>query len=178
MLGNEPIIVARRKRLNFNQIDIIEVDYQKLLSYLENKKCKNFFHFYTEISKWLRNNNFNSNNWHTLYIIKILSKLDENNKYHFLYQQYNCGLNELAEMDFTTEEWCQFAQLIGYSLSGYSELNYVDNAKYNEAIAASKNQDPRDSKIAYLEGELKALRKGLKEPIARLFEKYPDDFKE
>ena len=97
---------------------------------------------------------------------------------HKIGQQYNCGLNELAEMDFTNEEWCQFAQLIGYSLSGYSELNYVDNAKYNEAIAASKNQDPRDSKIVYLEGELKALRKGLIVPMARLFEKHPDDFKE
>lgn len=86
-------------------------------------------------------------------------------------------MNDLADMDFTNEEWRQFAQLIGYSLSGYSELSYVDDAAYNEAVSASKNKDPRDAKIAYLEGELKALREGLIKPMARLFEKHPDDFK-
>ncbi len=88
-----------------------------------------------------------------------------------------CSMNDLADMDFTNEEWRQFAQLIGYSLSGYSELSYVDDAAYNEAVSASKNKDPRDAKIAYLEGELKALREGLIKPMARLFEKHPDDFK-
>ena len=94
-------------------------------------------------------------------------------------KSHDCGLHELSCMNhFSIEDWRQFAQLIGYSLSGYSELGYVDDAAYNEAVSASKNKDPRDSKIAYLEGELKALRKGLIGPMARLFEKHPDDFKE
>ena len=35
------------------------------------------------------------------------------------------GLNELACMPFSNEDRQQFAQLLGYSLSGYSELPYV-----------------------------------------------------
>ena len=34
-------------------------------------------------------------------------------------------MNSLAVMEFTNEDRRQFAQLIGYSVSGYGELNYV-----------------------------------------------------
>jgi len=37
--------------------------------------------------------------------------------------QYN--LNKIAEMDFSDDDREQFAQLIGYSLSGFSELSYA-----------------------------------------------------
>lgn len=41
------------------------------------------------------------------------------------------SLNELAMMDFPAEDRMQLAQLIGYSVHGYAELNYVqeDNAR-------------------------------------------------
>lgn len=35
------------------------------------------------------------------------------------------GLHELALMDFSDADRCQFAQLIGYSVSGYGDLSYV-----------------------------------------------------
>lgn len=35
------------------------------------------------------------------------------------------NLNNLAVLPFPREEWVQFAQLIGYSVSGFSELSYV-----------------------------------------------------
>lgn len=45
-----------------------------------------------------------------------------------------CGLNELSVIEFSDEDRQQFAQLIGYSLSGYGDLSYVSN----EAFAAAE----------------------------------------
>ncbi len=49
-------------------------------------------------------------------------------------------LNDIACMDFTQEDRCQFAQLIGYSLSGYHELNYVSDRHAEEATEAARKQ--------------------------------------
>jgi hypothetical protein len=45
------------------------------------------------------------------------------------------GLNELAMLEFSQADRTQFAQLIGYSLSGFHELSYVSDA---DALAASE----------------------------------------
>lgn len=50
------------------------------------------------------------------------------------------GMNVLAMMPFSDEDRCQFAQLIGYSLGGYSELSYVSDEEYDRA-AATKPTD-------------------------------------
>ena len=42
-------------------------------------------------------------------------------------------MNQLAHMRFTRAERSEFAQLIGYSLSGYGELSYVTDDEYNAA---------------------------------------------
>jgi hypothetical protein len=42
-------------------------------------------------------------------------------------------MNKLSVMDFSDEDRMQFAQLIGYSLSGFSELSYVDDKTYELA---------------------------------------------
>jgi len=44
-------------------------------------------------------------------------------------------LNKMACMEFSDEDWTQFSQLIGYSLSGFGELSYVDNKTYSAAAA-------------------------------------------
>ena len=93
-------------------------------------------------------------------------------------QAHNCGLNELSCMNFPKEDWIQFAQLIGYSLSGFSELSYVDNDSYKAAEAMSKGMDEKDARIQELEATLKAIREGLREPIAELYGKHPDDLME
>jgi hypothetical protein len=43
------------------------------------------------------------------------------------------NLNNLATMDFSNDDWMQFAQLIGYSVSGWGELSYVSNKRYERA---------------------------------------------
>lgn len=44
-------------------------------------------------------------------------------------------MNHLALMPFTQEDREQFAQLIGYSLSGFGELSYVTDETYARAEA-------------------------------------------
>ena len=47
-------------------------------------------------------------------------------------------LNKLATMDFTKDDWTQFMQLIGYSVSGYGELSFVDKKVIKEADAIAE----------------------------------------
>ena len=42
-------------------------------------------------------------------------------------------LNLLHTMSFSREDWTQFNQLIGYSLSGFCELSHVSNKAKDEA---------------------------------------------
>ena len=87
-------------------------------------------------------------------------------------------LNKIACMDFSDEDRRQFAQLIGYSVGGYGELSYVSDPDYAAAFAKSCGKDERDARIEHLESLLETLRQGLKEPIAALYEKHPDDLTE
>jgi hypothetical protein len=45
-------------------------------------------------------------------------------------------MNKLAEMPFTDKEREHFAQLIGYSISGFGELSYVSDETYSAADKA------------------------------------------
>ncbi|MFU5074596.1 hypothetical protein ACM70V_14935 [Pseudomonas aeruginosa] len=46
-----------------------------------------------------------------------------------------CGMTELAKLQFPDEDYMQFAQLIGYSVSGYSDLSYVSDDSRGLAYA-------------------------------------------
>ncbi len=46
-------------------------------------------------------------------------------------------MNQLARMEFSDEDREQFAQLTGYSLSGFGDLDYVSDETYERAA----NQD-------------------------------------
>jgi hypothetical protein len=90
-------------------------------------------------------------------------------------------MNTLARMDFSDDDRQQFAQLIGYSLSGYGELqSYVDDEAYATAAHMADGLDERDARIAALEqklAEVRAAADALREPVARLLEMHPDDLK-
>ncbi len=87
-------------------------------------------------------------------------------------------LNTLATMDFSKEDWQQLAQITGYSLSGYGSLGYVDDVAYGaaERMARTGKSEER-ALIEHLRAELTALKKGLRKPMARLFQIHPDDLK-
>jgi hypothetical protein len=88
-----------------------------------------------------------------------------------------CDLNRLACMSFDKEERQQFAQLIGYSLSGYSELSsYVTDKAYATAsLMYNEELTEAAARIVFLEQQLKSLMKMLKAPMSMLFGIHPDD---
>lgn len=48
------------------------------------------------------------------------------------------SMNELAMMDFNDQDREQFAQLIGYSVTGYGDLSYVSDASRIKADNAAE----------------------------------------
>lgn len=89
------------------------------------------------------------------------------------------SLNEIARMGFEANDREQFAQLIGYSLSGAGSLSYITDYTYEVAEAMhEKGLTEEQARIAYLEQEISALRSALVEPMARLFGKHPDDLRQ
>jgi hypothetical protein len=88
-------------------------------------------------------------------------------------------MNNLSVMTFSSEDREQFAQLIGYSLSGFFELPYVTDSTYlTAAKMAESNSDEKDARIEYLEETLAAVKAGLKDIIPELFRIHPDDLKD
>lgn len=87
------------------------------------------------------------------------------------------SMNTIADGNFSKEDRQQFAQLIGYSLGGYGELqSYVDDDAYGAASKmANEGLSEEDAKITHLQEELDAVREGLKEPMARLYGMHPSD---
>jgi hypothetical protein len=107
-------------------------------------------------------------------------RFKENAIVRHLLDKGGISLNDIAILDFSKDDRQQFAQLIGYSLSGYGDLrSYVTDDAYNAAEAMSKGRLTEDqARIKTLERELKAIRKGLAKPVARLFGIHPDDLTE
>lgn len=80
-------------------------------------------------------------------------------------------MNAIAAHIHSDDDRRQFAQLIGYSLNGYSELSYVLQEDY-EVVATAYDEgitNDKDAKIAYLEHRLFKLKSQLKMPLADLF---------
>lgn len=85
-------------------------------------------------------------------------------------------MNALARMDFTDEDRAHFAQLIGYSLSGFSELSYVSDDTYAAAEAMARGAATEaEARIASLENTLAEIRDGLRIAAAGAFHIHPDD---
>jgi len=98
----------------------------------------------------------------------------------YLLDNGGIDMNDLARLEFSNEDRQQFAQLIGYSLGSYGKLtHYVDDAAYETAERMlDTGEDERDARIAVLEAQLKAIREGLRGPVAKLYGRHPDDLME
>ena len=66
----------------------------------------------------------------------VKGRFRENKIVSHLLETYT-DMNKIAMMDFSDEDRMQFAQLIGYSVSGYSDLSYVSDESYYAAEARS-----------------------------------------
>lgn len=89
-------------------------------------------------------------------------------------------LNTIASLPgIPNEDREQFAQLIGYSLSGAGDLGYMTNETWEAANAMYRKQLTEDkARIAVLEGELKEIRRHLKKLVPTVFRIHPDDLVE
>ncbi len=93
----------------------------------------------------------------------------------FLLDNGGFDLNKLARMDFSKEDREQFAQLIGYSLSGFGELSYVSDETYSAAEKISLGESELQARIDVLEQVLRDVRDGLRKVVPAVFRIHPDD---
>ena len=56
----------------------------------------------------------------------------------FLKDTSQYSLNDLAKMPFSPEDWEQFSQLTGYSVSGLCDLSYVSDRVANKGLRRSE----------------------------------------
>jgi hypothetical protein len=87
-------------------------------------------------------------------------------------------MNILAAQPFSNEDRVQFAQLIGYSLSGFGELSYVSDIDYAAAQAMADDPDETalNARATAAEDLLTLVRTELAEGLGHLYGKHPDDF--
>lgn len=101
---------------------------------------------------------------------KIVSKLLE------VASAHGCGLNELARMDFSHDDWQQLRQLIGYSHSGIPAMDeeswQAANAMYEAGITET------EARYNHVRDLLDGLRKQLRKPVASLYDIHEDDLTE
>jgi len=108
-------------------------------------------------------------------------RFKENKIVTYLLDNGGLDMNDIASSDFSNEDREQFAQLIGYSHSGASELHYVSDMVLYVAetmyIAGESDKYERDRKISYLQNKLDLLRESLADALSDFFEVHPDDLK-
>ena len=98
----------------------------------------------------------------------------------------DCGgldLNRLSVVlrgDNCREDWEQFAQLIGYSVSGFGDLSYVsqDTVAIADAMAENPTLTEEQARIEHLEELLATARKHARELACGLFRVCPEDLYE
>lgn len=97
----------------------------------------------------------------------------------YLLDNGGIDLNKIACLPFSKEDRQQFAQLIGYSLSGYSTLSYSDNQTCEAAVKMFDDGLTEDkARIKALEAELNDLKakfvKLFSLPLNKLVQEYPE----
>ena len=79
----------------------------------------------------------------------------------YLLDNGGIDLNQIARLDFTDDDRAQFAQLIGYSVSGFADLSYVSEETYNAAeLMADEGMTEDKARIRALEEILDKAREG------------------
>ncbi|EKF9600400.1 hypothetical protein O1C43_000128 [Vibrio cholerae] len=94
----------------------------------------------------------------------------------FLLERGGFDINDLACMEFSQEDREQFAQLIGYSLSGYGELSYVSDESYYAAknmVNGERNE--LEAKNEALRKQMEQIKEGLRSAASAAFGVHPDD---
>jgi len=103
-------------------------------------------------------------------------RFKENKIVRYLLDAGGIDMNKLAIMPFDQNDREQFAQLIGYSLSGFSELSYASDVVVEAADKMAEYGLTEDqAKIEVLNEKLVATREALRELVPIHFRIHPDD---
>jgi hypothetical protein len=81
---------------------------------------------------------------------KGVLRFKENVLVRYLLEHGGLNMNDLARVECADEDRQQFAQLIGYSIDGYSELSYVDDEAFSVAcrmMVGASEQEARDDEM-------------------------------
>ena len=102
----------------------------------------------------------------------------ENKIVQYLLDNGGIDLNRLGVTDFDNDDREQFAQLIGYSLSGFADLSYVTDETYEAAECLSKcdKTNALQERYNHLCMELDNIKTGLKMAAVAAFKIHPEDF--
>jgi hypothetical protein len=96
----------------------------------------------------------------------------------YLLDNGGIDMNQLAVLDFSDEDSEQFAQLIGYSVSGYQSLSYVSDESAEQADKFANGDNTwGDARVEALETILYEIRKHLRNTACAAFAVHPDDLK-
>lgn len=96
----------------------------------------------------------------------------------YLLDNGGIDLNQITVLDFSREDREQFAQLIGYSLNGAEELDYVSREVIETAEAMRESgKNELESRAAYRQAKLDEVRRAMRPAIAELFD-VGEDFDE
>jgi hypothetical protein len=108
-------------------------------------------------------------------------RFKENKIVQYLLDNGGINLNHLARGEFSQEDWEQFAQLIGYSVSGFGDLSYAHpNTVAAANLLAEKLLDgapiPKEqARIQSLEAELASVKWHLRNAAVAAFNIAPED---
>lgn len=95
----------------------------------------------------------------------------------YLLDNGRIDLNRLAVLPFSADDREQFAQLIGYSVSGFGDLSYVRGDTLDVIDAMQQDGvDERDAHIRVLERKLAVVRRTLRKLVPQLFDLAQEDF--
>jgi len=96
----------------------------------------------------------------------------------YILENGGIDLNQIAQMTFSQDDREQFAQLIGYSLSGYGDLSYVSDETWYAAELQHKDENlvTLSARVLYLEEKLRSLKEMFSDPLAELYGKHVSDF--
>lgn len=92
-----------------------------------------------------------------------------------LLETSSLDLNDIAAMGFTQQEQEQFAQLIGYSVSGWGDLSYVSDETYAAAEKTMEGKTELEARNDYLREKLKAIKESSKQLMTNIHNIHPED---
>ena len=95
----------------------------------------------------------------------------------WLISEGSLNMNAIAKKTFSREDRAHFAQLIGYSVYGWSELGYVNNNDYDtiREIIDNTELSSKDAELEMLRKKIRTLTGLIRDLTCKVFNIAPED---